>query len=106
MPHNFDEKLNLDSAGAPLAKGPVDPHSEKMFRIWVWVTQDDTDAAARGSMDWGDNPVSPEWNCTTELWGDSPPFSTGATAKCMAVALVKRGNDRVFYGWWDDAEIV
>jgi hypothetical protein len=103
VPHRFADHLHLDAAGAPLAKGPVFPPGEKVFRIWVWVTQEEK--AARGSMDWGNNPVSPEWDCTTTLWQDSPRFSTGP-ALGMAVALVKRGNDKVYFGWWDDVEIV
>jgi hypothetical protein len=105
MPHNFDEDLHLDAAGAPLAKGPVDPHSEKMFRIWVWVSQDATTAAARGSMDWGDDPVSPRWECPTTLFQDSPRFSPGS-AKGMAIALVKNGNKKKYFGWWDKVTIV
>jgi hypothetical protein len=105
MAHKFDDFLHLDAAGAPLAQGPVHPPGERMFRIWVWVTQEKTDAAARGSVDWGNGPVSPHWDCATTLWQDSPRFEKGA-ALGMAVAVVKHGNGTKLFGWWDDVEIV
>src|ERR687891_588574 len=105
MAHRFDDKLRLDPAGAPLAAGPVHPPGERMYRIWVWGTPEKTGAAARGSMDWGNGPVSPHWDCPTTLWQDSPRFETGHPALGMAVALAKHGNGTKLFGWWDDVEI-
>jgi hypothetical protein len=99
MAHRFDDTLKLDPNGAPLAAGPVDPPSEDVYRIWVWVSQNDRGAAARGSRDWGNNPVTPRWDCPTTLFQDSKRFVPG-DAEGMAVALVKRGNDKEYYGWW------
>jgi hypothetical protein len=105
MAHRFDDELHLDPQGAPLAGGPVDPPSENIYKIWVWVSQNHKGAAARGSMDWGNNPVSPHWDCQTTLFQDSHRFVPGK-AEGMAVALVKRGNKEEYFGWWDDVEIV
>ena len=106
MAHKFAKKLSLDpQTGAPLAKGPVDPATEEMYRIWVWISQDETKAAARGSFDWGNNPVSPEWECPTTLFADSPRFEAGKKAKGMAVAWVKDGTAKKYYGWWDEPDI-
>ena len=106
MAHKFDNNINLDGAGAPLAKGPVDPPVESMIKIWVWVSQEHTDAAARGSVDWSNSPVSPKWDCATTLWQDSPPFEKGHKALGMAVALVKDGASTKLYGWSDKIDIV
>jgi hypothetical protein len=104
--HKFFDRLRLDpQTGAPLAAGPVDPPTEDMYRIWVWVSQNYRGAAARGSMDWTNDPVSPCWNCPTGLFPGSNAFVAGQ-AVGMAVALVQKGNQQEFFGWWDDVEIV
>jgi hypothetical protein len=100
MAHKFARKIHLDANGAPLARGPVEPEEEAMYRIWVWVTQEQSGAAARGSADWSNSPKSPKWNCTTTLFDGSPPFQDG-DALGMAVALVKKGNGQEYFGWWD-----
>lgn len=105
MAHRFAHRIRLDAAGAPLAKGPVQPRGEKFFRIWVWVTQEHSAAAARGSMDWGNNPVSPTWECATTLMDNSPRFERGP-ALGMAIALVKKGNGKEYFGWWDDEVVI
>ena len=105
MAHRFDHHIRLDANGAPLAKGPVDPQHEAIFRIWVWVSQEGSGAAARGSMDWGNSPVSPEWNCATTVFQDSPPFKKGP-ALGMAVAWVKKGNGKEYFGWWDEKVVI
>jgi hypothetical protein len=100
MAHRFDTDISLGANGAPLATGPVEPKEEEMFRIWVWVTQKETGAAARGSRNWSANPKSPNWNCGTRLFKNSPPFAKGP-ALGMAVALVKKPNGKEYFGWWD-----
>jgi hypothetical protein len=98
--HKFAHNLRLDPNGAPLAKGPVEPKNEAMYRIWVWVSQEKSGAAAKGWVDWDNNPVTPQWNCPTTLFENSPRFKKGP-ALGMAVALVKDGNGKKYYGWWD-----
>lgn len=105
MAHKFAHRIRLDAAGAPLAKGPVQPRGEKIFKIWVWVTQERSAAAARGSFDWGNDPVSPRWNCPTTLMQDSPRFVPGP-ALGMAIALVKRGDRKEYFGWWDEDVVI
>jgi hypothetical protein len=104
--HKFFDRLRLDpQTGAPLAAGPVDPPTEDMYRIWVWVSQNYSGAAATGRMNWENNPVTPCWACPTERFQGSNPFVPGQ-AVGMAVALVKKGNTREYFGWWDDVDIV
>jgi hypothetical protein len=104
--HKFFDRLRLDpQAGAPLAAGPVDPPTEEMYRIWVWVSQNYRGAAARGSGNWTNNPKSPSWDCPTTLFDGSSRFVPGQ-AEAMAVALIKKGDKQEFFGWWDDVEIV
>ena len=103
--HKFAHHISLEANGAPLAKGPVEPTSEAMFRIWVWVSQEKTGAAARGSMDWSNNPKTPHWDCPTTLFQDSPRFKNGP-ALGMAVALVKDGSGKKFFGWWDEKVVI
>jgi hypothetical protein len=104
MAHRFAHRIKLDPAGAPLAKGPRQTRDEPIFRIWVWVTQEKSKAAARGSMDFGNNPVA-RWECTTTLMENSPRFERGP-ALGMAIALVKKGNAKEYFGWWDDQVVI
>jgi hypothetical protein len=104
--HKFFDRLLLDSnTGTPLAAGPVDPPTEAMYQIWVWISQNQSGAAATGSGKWEEDPVTPSWECTTKLFDSSQPFVRGE-AQCMAVALVKKGDSKAFFGWWDDVEIL
>jgi hypothetical protein len=104
--HRFFDKLTLDPAtGTPRAAGPVDPPTESMCRIWVWLSQNERGAAARGSADWSSNPVTPTWQCATTPFDASKPFKKGK-AEGMAVALVKKGNQEEYFGWWEDVEII
>ena len=106
MAHKFADQLKLDASNAlSLATGPVDPPSEEMFRIWVWLYQSKTKAAGRGSKDWGNTPVSPTWDCPISMFPDSNQFEKGP-AVGMAIAEVKKGNRREYFGWWDKVKIV
>jgi hypothetical protein len=89
----------------------VDPTSEDVYWIAVWVYQKvgGKTAAARGSKDWGNSPVTPKWECPTTLFQASNEPSnrfTPGPALGMAVAVVKDGNKKKYFGWWDNTEIV
>jgi hypothetical protein len=107
MPHNFDDKQQLDPGGSlPLARGPVDT-GEKMFWIaaLVWQNNAGKHAAATGQLDWSETPWTKSWWCPTTMVPGSKPFSKGQ-AEAWALALVTEGNKKVFYRWRDDVELV
>jgi hypothetical protein len=104
MAHKFAHHISLDPAGAPLAKGPTATKDPPIFRISVWVTQEKSKAAARGSKDFGNNPKA-KWECATTLMENSPRFQKGP-ALGMAIALVKKGNGKEYFGWWDDDVVI
>jgi hypothetical protein len=104
MAHKFDQKLPLDpGTGLPLARGPVQA-GEPMSRITVWLYQNGTAAAARGSKDWT-TPATGTWDCPITFFPASNPFSTG-DALGMAVAVIIKDGTTQYYGWWDKVKII
>ena len=75
-----------------------------MSWIGVWIYQDGTAAAARGSNNWT-TPMTGKWDCPITLFPASNPFIAG-DAQGMAVAVITKGGITQYYGWWDKVKIV
>jgi hypothetical protein len=115
--HNFNNSLRLSKPqpgpyprprSAPLARGPVaDDETVAWMQVWIYQNRGPGRAAAAyGTGDWSNAPISDKWRIPTKLVKNSDDFVARKPAQATALALVEDKNkDKEFY-WWSEAVMI
>lgn len=106
VPHNFDEKQQIDSQGVlSCATGPVEA-DERMFWVAAFVYQNEPAghyAAAWGMKQFSAGGVRDRWTCPMKMAPGSEPFDTGEAYAWAIARVTDQGG--MFYPWRDEVTL-